>query len=138
MEGEYWEANLNPWSGFRFQVLGTLHPSWVPPGVVRHEARAPADQGWQRPFFEEHIPEHFAAAVEQNRPLLFRPMQSAVFNGPPAGALHELVRSAMAEGAFPPKVERACTLDGKREHFGFVDGISQPALDGLAGPPAKH
>jgi hypothetical protein len=95
---EYWEANLNPWYGFRFQLLGILHPSWLPPGVVRHEARTPADQGWQRPFFIAQVPDHFAAAIEQNRPLLFKPMQAAVFDGPPAGALRNLVRSAKEAG----------------------------------------
>jgi hypothetical protein len=95
---EYWEANLNPWSGFRFQLLGILHPSWLPPGVVRHESRAPADQGWQRPFFLAQVPDHFTAAVEQNRPLLFQPMQDAIFDGPPANALRELVQSAKQHG----------------------------------------
>jgi hypothetical protein len=99
VETEYREANLNPWSGFRFQLLGVAKPRWLPPGVVRHEARAPADQGWQQPHFVKHNPAHFRAAVEQNRPLLFRPMQEAEFNGPPAAALRALVRSATAGGS---------------------------------------
>ena len=99
VETEYREANLNPWSGYRFQLLGVAKPRWLPPNVVRHEARAPADQGWQQPHFIKHNPAHFRAAVEQNRPLLFRPMQEAVFDGPPAAALRELLHSAMAGGA---------------------------------------
>lgn len=99
VETEYWEANLNPWFGFRFQMLGVLKPRWLPPGVVRHEARAAADQGWQQPHFVQHHPAHFRAAVEQNRPLLYRPMQEAVFDGPPANALRALVRSATAGGS---------------------------------------
>src|SRR5262249_55044454 len=59
---------------------------------------APADQGWQRPFFLKHNPDHFRAAVEQNRPLLYKPMQEAVFDGPPAAALRELIRSATERG----------------------------------------
>jgi hypothetical protein len=98
IEAEYREANLNPWFGFRFQMLGVLKPRWLPPGVVRHEDRAPADLGWQQPHFIAQIPDHFAAAIEQNRPLLFQPMQKAVFDGPPANALRELVRSAHEHG----------------------------------------
>jgi len=98
VEDEYREANLNPWFGFRFQLVGIFKPRWLPPGVVRHEQRAPADQGWQRPFFARQNPDHFRAAVEQNRPLLYKPMQEAVFDGPPAAALRELIRSAEASG----------------------------------------
>ncbi|MBL8739608.1 MAG: hypothetical protein JNK04_00895 [Myxococcales bacterium] len=32
------------------------------------------------------------------------------------------------------RVERARALDGDREHFGYVDGISQPAFEGIRGP----
>jgi hypothetical protein len=99
VEQEYREANLNPWWGFRFQMLGVIKPRWLPPNVVRHEARAAADQGWQQPHFVQHNAAHFRAAVEQNRPLLFRPMQEAVFDGPPAAALRDLVRSATAAGS---------------------------------------
>jgi hypothetical protein len=80
VEGEYREANLNPWFGFRFQMVGILKPRWLPPGVVRHEQRAAADQGWQQPFFVQQIPDHFRAAVEQNRPLLRR--RSVNWSGP--------------------------------------------------------
>jgi hypothetical protein len=99
VESEYHEANWNPWFGFRFQMTGIVKPRWLPPGVVRHEQRAAADQGWQRPFFVQQNPDHFRAAVEQNRPLLYKPMQEAVFDGPPAAALRELVRSARAGGS---------------------------------------
>jgi hypothetical protein len=98
VEAEYREANLNPWFGFRFQMLGVLKPRWLPPGVVRHEDRAPADLGWQQPHFVAQNPTHFGAAIEQNRPLLYKPMQAAVFDGPPANALRELVRSAHEHG----------------------------------------
>jgi hypothetical protein len=98
VESEYREANLNPWFGFRFQLVGILKPRWLPPGVVRHEQRAPIDQGWQRPFFARQNPDHFRAAVEQNRPLLYKPMQEAVFDGAPAAALRELIRTATERG----------------------------------------
>lgn len=98
IEAEYREANLNPWFGYRFQMLGILKPRWLPPGVVRHESRAPADLGWQQPHFLAQNPAHFGAAIEQNRPLLHKPMQEAVFDGPPANALREIVRSAREHG----------------------------------------
>ncbi|HEX3150581.1 MAG TPA: hypothetical protein VHR66_21065 [Gemmataceae bacterium] len=91
---EYWEANLNPWFGFRFQLLGIFKPSWLPPNVVRHETRLPADLGWQRPFALAQIPQQFAAAIKQNRKLLFEPMQHARFDNAPAQALRDLIRSA--------------------------------------------
>jgi hypothetical protein len=96
---EYREANLNPWFGFRFQMVGIAMQRWLPPGVVRHEQRAAVDQGWQQPFFVQRNADHFQAAIEQNRPLLFKPMQEAVFNGPPAAALREIVRSAKTAGS---------------------------------------
>lgn len=98
IEAEYREANLNPWTGFRFQILGMTKPKWLPPGVVRHETRAAADLGWQPPFFLAHGAAQFGAAVEQNRPLLFRPIHEARFDGPGASAMRELVRSAVAAG----------------------------------------
>lgn len=91
---EYWEANLNPFFGFRFQLLGIFKPSWLPPNVVRHETRTPADLGWQRPFALAQVPEHFAQSIAQNRRLLFDPMQKARFDRAPAQALRDLIRSA--------------------------------------------
>jgi hypothetical protein len=123
---EYWEANLNPWFGFRFQLLGIFKPSWLPPGVVRHETRTPADLGWQRPFALAQVPEHFAAAIKQNHGLLFEPMQKARFDNAPAQALRDLIRSAHEHGTsvavwvtpeaapirawYPPQVNVALTL----------------------------
>ena len=98
VEGEWRDANANPWSGFAFQMLGLVRPRWLPPGVVRHERRAPADLGWQQPFFVARNPDHFRAAVEQNRALLYDSMQAARFDGPPAAALRDLIRSATEGG----------------------------------------
>jgi hypothetical protein len=128
VESEYREANLNPWFGFRFQLVGIFKSRWLPPGVVRHERRAPADQGWQRPFFARQVPDHFRAAIEQNRPLLYRPMQEAVFDGPPAAALRELVRSAVDHGT---KVAVWVTPEGSPIRAWYPERVNRELADFL-------
>lgn len=101
VEDEWREANANPWFGFRFQMLGILRPRWLPPGVARHEGRPAVDLGWQQPFFVAHKPDQFGAAIELNQGILYKPMQAARFDGPPAAAMRDLVRSCREHGTVP-------------------------------------
>ena len=48
------------------------------------------------------------------------------------------IRRLAGESGAQSYAEICAELDGQREHFGYVDGISQPAIRGMHGPVAGH
>jgi hypothetical protein len=55
---DWLEAELNPWFGFRFQILGRIQPKWTPPGVVKSTRTFPNPTGWH-PWLEPITPESY-------------------------------------------------------------------------------
>jgi hypothetical protein len=98
VEGEWREANFNPWFGFRFQLLGRVRPRWLPPGVARHEPTAAEELGWRMPFFVSAPPLLHDEAIDKTREQFYRPMQLIRDDGPPAQALRDLVRDCRERG----------------------------------------
>jgi len=99
VETEWREANLNPWFGFRFQIMGRLRPRWLPPGVARHEPTAAEELGWRQPFFVTAPPELHDTAIAKTKEQFYRPMQMIRDDGPPAQALRDLVRECREHGS---------------------------------------
>jgi hypothetical protein len=97
-EDDWREANLNPWFGFRFQLLGMLQPKWLPNNVTHHERRPAADLGWKRPFYEEWRPDKYELAIEANRKLLYERMQDIRFDESPAECFRDLIKSIREHG----------------------------------------
>jgi hypothetical protein len=89
---------LNPWFGFRFQLLGMLQPKWLPNNVTHHERRPAADLGWKRPFYEEWRPDKYELAIEANRELLYKRMQDIQFDESPAECFRDLIKSIQDHG----------------------------------------
>lgn len=52
-------------------------------------------------------------------------------------AVAEELRSRLTFDDQQPHVEYGAAFDGGREHFGFIDGISQPGIRGRDGPGAR-
>jgi len=98
VETEWRDANVNPWFGFRFQLLGRVRPRWLPPGVARHEPMAAEELGWRMPFFVTAPPHLHDEAIAKTREQFYRPMQMIRGDGPPAQALRDLVRDCRDRG----------------------------------------
>lgn len=101
IERDWWEVNLNPWSGFRFQMMGTWRPTWLPFTARWHEPKSSADLGWKAPRFVTHDPATYPGSLEQTRGLIQFRMEKARFNGPEADAFREIVRSCREHRTVP-------------------------------------
>lgn len=100
-EKDWWQANLNPWFGFRFQILSLVQPTWVPNTVTQHERASAADLGWKRPFFDRCKPDQYAGALAINHTLLYDRMQDIRFDETPANSFRDLVKSCLEHGTVP-------------------------------------
>lgn len=95
---DWYQATYNPWMGYRFQWLGNLKPSWLPPNVVRHERFATATLGHRPPFFNELSAEQKRDGLQRMRPIMYAPMQTVNFDDPPGQAMRKLVRTCREHG----------------------------------------
>ncbi|MSR52951.1 MAG: hypothetical protein EXS09_06625 [Gemmataceae bacterium] len=100
-EKDWREANMNPWFGFRFQLLAGLQPKWLPNTVTPHERRNEIDLGWKKPFFEKHLPEKYPAAIAGGKAVLFDKMQHSRFDDTAAICFRDLLQSCREHGTVP-------------------------------------
>lgn len=98
--GEWWRATLNPWSSYRFVVLGKLRPAWVPVPVAATATAPNFDgRGWQG--FDADPSVGAQQCVEQRRQAMIgfkSTMDKVTFQGQTAVALRELLRVTKANG----------------------------------------
>lgn len=97
-ERDWREANWNPWFGFRFQILGGLKPSWLPPSVTHHERRSEDDLGWKKPFFVTHQADEYQKTIAGSKAVLFDKMQNIRFDETAANCFRDLLQSCREHG----------------------------------------
>ena len=96
IETEYWEANLNPWSGFRFQLLARVEPKWLPPGIVQHRADIGETGGWGP--WDPVPPAIRAQRVEEVKQAYGSQLHAIRFEGPHVQAFEELLGECRRDG----------------------------------------
>jgi hypothetical protein len=94
---DWWEATLNPWFGFRFQLLGRVRAKWTPPGVPRMAWRYPDPTGWG-PWIWPVTPESYRAALAVARQEHFDTLQKYHLGPVPVRALKEVFALCRREG----------------------------------------
>jgi hypothetical protein len=132
----WWEAALNPWSGFRFQLLARVQPKWLPLGIVQHRRDIGETGGWGpwEPVPEAVVRERLDGVRQHYQPEL----KAIRWVGPHVEAYEDLLREARAAGVrvaifvppegtefrswYPPAVEAGLTvfLDRLRQEFQVV------------------
>ena len=85
----------------------------------------------------ESHPQNWERPLRQPQVLLIAMAHEAGSLGKRVGELGARIHAA-GGGLALDHVQRAAALEGKREHFGFADGFSQPAIQGEAGPLTRN
>lgn len=98
---DWYEANLNPWFGYRFQMMGLWRPKWIPLHVQLHVHHDPGEFGWKRPFHKQRDEAIYAEAIKVTHDGLFNRIQLADFRGNAARAFRDMVDSCIEKGTVP-------------------------------------
>jgi hypothetical protein len=94
--GEWREATLNPWFGFRFQLLARIQPKWLPPGIVQHRKDIGDTGGWGP--WDPIPPALVRKRTEEVRQAYAVKLHAINLTGPHVRAFEELLRDCQRDG----------------------------------------
>lgn len=123
LRGPWWDAQLVPWYGYRFPLLGRVAGPWLPWRLRFDCGRVTDPTGWQRPVVDAVTPDGYRRGVAQARKEYFDLLQVLRFDTPAAGAVIKTLAACqecgipaalllMPEGTdfrawYPPQTEAA-------------------------------
>jgi hypothetical protein len=121
---EWWEENLNPWSGFRFQLLARVEGKWLPPGIVQHRADIGETGGWGP--WDAVSPALRAQRVEEVKQAYGSQLHALRFDGPHVEAFEELLRECERDGV---RVIVVAPPEGSEFRSWYPPGVQQKLAD---------
>lgn len=121
---EWLETTVNPWFGFRFQLLARVSSKWLPPGIVQHRRDVGETGGWGP--WEPIPPALVVQRTEEVRQAYAWQLNFLKFDGPHVQAFEELLRECAAD-------EVRAIVVAPPEGSAFRGWYPPPAQDGLAG-----